>query len=242
MDWRTANTSVAVAVPFLVDGEFVIPDAGSVTLTVRGNDGAVLAGYNELPIADVTQTSTLLTIAPEANGIGANPMETRYLRVSYLVGNVPGLFSYAYRLTPFLPITAGPEDVRRVTGIDYKALPDSDVDVHEAYFKLAKDVGAVFVTALTSPGRAAISANNMIALQAAILLLPSLQNRVMKSETSHNEIYIRNTLDLAQLAADLQAALLDETNAMLEELGNAVTSVISPIFLVTSPVDVITGA
>lgn len=242
MDWRTASTSVAVAVSFLADGEFVIPEAGSVTLTLRGNDGTVLAGFNEVPVVDPESTTMLLTLPPEVNGIGSNPLETRYVRISYRVGNTPLAFEYVYRLTPFLPVAATAFGVRSVIGVDFKTLPDSDVDLYEAYFKLKKDVGALFVTALTTAGQAAIYANNMITLQAAILLLPSLQNRVMKSETSHNEIYLRNTLDLEALSASLESRLLEETAAMQDASDNPVTSAITPIFFVTSPVDVITGA
>lgn len=243
MDWRTANASVAVAVSFLEDGEFIIPTSGSVTLTVRGNTGVVLTGYDNLPVADPGSSSTLVTLPVGVNQLLTGDLETRYVRVSYLAGNVPLTFDYAYRLTPFLPISASPLDVRRLTGIDSKALPDADIDLHEAYYALKADVGDNFVTALTTTSRASILANNMIALKAAILLIPSMQNRVMKSETSHNEIYIRNAIDLDALLFSLTNRLADETSAMLETVtGSPATDTVTAIFFLTSPVDVITGA
>ncbi len=241
MKWRTADVDAVVAVEFLVGGEYVIPDAGTLSATVRGNSGDFLPGFNPLSLQNVSGTMTTFVI-PASNNSIMGPLETRWVSVSFKVKGFPQVIDQSYRLTPFLPIQKTFDDVRNLVGATYTELPDNSIDLIEAYFKLSFDIGSAFAPALLMANRASICANNLIALQAAITALPSLQTRMLKGEISHGEEWQRSKVDFVQLLADLRNAFNMELSALNNVLSGVTASTsISPIFIVTSPVDPITG-
>lgn len=243
MDWRTAGAGTVVAIRFVVDGEFIIPDASSLMLTIRDNAGAIISGYNGVGLSNATTPNYTIPVLAAVNDIDpAVTFETRYVSVAFTYQGLPYTIKHTYRLTPFLPIQKVAEDVRQLIGATYTELPDEAIDLVEAYFKLVTDVGTNFTTALVRSDRAVICANNMIALQAALTTLPGLQSRLMLTETSHNEIYKRHTIDFAVLEENLEQALAAELLAMTGIVMSTVpSSTVPTIFATSNPVDVITG-
>ena len=243
MDWRITDKDAVIAIEFMRDGEFAIPDVGSVTLTLRGNDGAVLPGFDELPVID-NGTSTQTVTIPQAQNqiaVGAK-LETRYGAISYSVDAVPHNYGFVYRLTPFLPLQQTVGGVRAFIGADSAELPDSDIDLMEAYFALEALLGVKFTEALTATSRASLIANRMLGLKAAITTLPSMQTRLRKSQTSHNEQIQKFVINFEQLKADLEKDLLDATTELTDLIDGPTTTAVTPIFQLSQPIDVITGA
>ncbi len=241
MKWETADESSVVTCQTTALGEFVIPDAGSLTVTLRDHTGAVLAGYDALSLPDVALPLVQLVVPSGINAIDpAGLAETRYVKFSFTVSGLPYSQSANYRLTPFLPIQKNAQNVRDLLGAAETELPDSAIDLIEAYFKLADEVGVAFTAAMIATTRANICANNMVALQAAITTIPAMQTRLLKSEKSHDEGFERSKIDFAKLEVDLVAQLAGETASMIDGTVIAVSS--PAIFAVTTPTDIITGA
>lgn len=243
MDWRITDKDAVIAIEFMRDGEFAIPDAGSVTLTLRGNDGTVLPGFDATPVVSNGTSTQTVTIPQAENQIAVDAkLETRYGAVSYSVDGVPHSTGFVYRLTPFLPLQQTVAGVRALIGADSAELPDSDIDLMEAYFALEALLGVKFTEALKATSRASLIANRMLGLKAAITTLPSMQTRLRKSQTSHNEQIQKFDVKFDQLKADLEQALIDATKDLTDLIDGPVTSAIIPIFQLSQPVDVITGA
>lgn len=242
MDWRITDKDAVIAVEFLQLGEAAIPDSGSVKLTLRGNDGTILPGFDASPVTDFGLPNQSVTIPQAANQIAPTAkFETRYGLLEYKVGGVALGLRFVYRLTPFLALQSTAADVRALIGADVVELPDSDIDLVEAYFKLSQSVGVKFTEGLTATNQASLIANRMVSLQAAIAVIPSLQTRLRKSQTSHNEQIQKFDVKFDQLKADLLQALLDATQE-LTDLEGVTASPIIPIFQLSQPIDVITGA
>lgn len=238
MDWRIAGEDVVLIIETRLGGQFVIPDPGSLTLTVRDNGGAPISGYDQLALSDSTLSSTIVTIAASANAIDAGALfETRYVSLSYRVAGRPLSRYIRYRLSPFIPIQGTPDDVRALVGADQKELPDEDIDLVEAYFFLLNEQGNAFKDALSSTTAQGIYANKAVELQAALETLPGLPGKMSQMEAFNNAQRQRPKLDFEALRNDLQSRLQDALNLALS--AETVTPI---LFRVTTPVDVITGA
>src|SRR5687768_15067284 len=118
MEWRTEGRDNTFHIPILLDGEFAVPDPGSIKLTLRGNDGAIVAGYDQLAQPDTGMSSVSVVTPAAVNGIGASSFETRYIIIDYAVDGKPCVAQKSYRLSVFLPthVTAGV--VRTFLGMD----------------------------------------------------------------------------------------------------------------------------
>lgn len=242
MEWRIAGEVAAVAAEFLIDGEYVTPDGGNITVTIRGNTGVIISGYDSLPITSLDPNKVVYSVPADVNEIAVDALfETRYATFYYTVDANPYTVPVVYRLTPFLGLQLTPNNVRDLIGVQETELPNSVIAMEESYFDLLSIYGTDFTTAMSSSNRATIAANKMVALKAAINVLPSLQARMFKIETSHNETRERNKMDFERLKNDLMQALAEAAEVMLEEVGNAAAFNTSH-FLVVTPTDPITGA
>ena len=237
--WKLANVATKIYVEFKKDGEFVIPDAGSILLTIRGNSGAAIGGYNGVQLADVTGTTLLYTVQASVNLIPENTTESRYVSVSYTSDGVPLTFNFNYRLSGFLPITVQPQDVRNILGVRDLEVRDEDVDLHEAYFDLLR-TNSTLSEALTSVTGRANYANRAIALKSALTLLPSMPVRALKEDALNNATQIRATIDWEALKVQLE----DELSKALENLAVDVEPETSlpVLFALVTPTDPVTNA
>lgn len=236
MQSRTAGEDQLFFVDILVDGEFAVPDAGSIKLTLRDNPGSIFTGFNAVAQVDTNLSTVLVTVPSAQNSIGSALFETRYVKLDYKVGGRPFSESFMYRLTPFLPIQSTERDVRGLVGADEKELPDEDIDLVKSYFILLDEYGAAFGTALTDSTVGGLYANQAIAIHAALEVLPSLQLKIRQVEKFNNAESQRGKIDFEQLKEDLQELLTRN----LEQVFSAnVTSQV--VLMVSSPTDVITG-
>lgn len=239
MKSEIAGSPVRLHVEFKVDEEFVMPDPGSVFLTIRGTDGALLDGYIQAPQPNPTINSLNLILPADINLLGQDSdFEIRFCRVDFLYENKPQSVEISYRLIPFIAMTANPDSVRAVIGCRYQELPNEDIDLYSAYLSLKSYSG--FVVALQSSSVMNLKANRALELREAIRVIPSLQNRLFNKEEKDNAAVTRNKLDLDRLVMDLSAAL----GLLLDELSVNVGGLVSDapsIMVVSSPIDPVTG-
>lgn len=232
-------TGLRLDVDLKIGNDFAIPDDGSLTLTVRGEDGAAFAGFDKLLLPDTALNHIAVEIPDTVNTLAAGKdVGTRYVEVAFTVDGKSGMVKVIYRLIKFMPVEVGPEQVRQALGISYEELPDSSVDLYLTY--LVRAIRPSFVTALQSGTVAAMYANQVLVYAEALRLAPSLQARILKQEEKDNALYTRFTVNFDKLIVDLEAALtaaeagLDAATGETELAGNA-------FLIVTQPTDRVTG-
>lgn len=236
--WHIAGEAIGLYVEFKKDGEFMPPDIGSIKLTIRDYTGVPLAGFNHAVQADVLGTSVLLNVPQSANLVNEG-VENRFVRVNFRVGGIPCIWSDAYKLTAFLPISVLPSDVRNLLGARDKEIKDDEVDLYEAYFTLLRSNSGINIALVQTDDRA-MFANRAIALQAALMLLPSMPVRIMKEDALNNASQVRATIDWEKIKAALLAELAVAIGGFLPELSTGFT--LNALFIKSNPTDPVTNA
>ncbi len=242
--WTTAGEDLTIAFGFMHDGQYIIPDADSVKVTLRDNDGLTIQDWSRAVQPDPNSTSFALVIPAAINNIpGGNALETRYVRVEYAFEGKPHAKNISYRLTPFIPIQATPAGVRNRLGATETEMPDDSIDVHEAYYKLLPSYPEVLPTAMTSTDASCIAANNAIEIKAALELMPGISGKMLQSETQDNGMYARMKVNFERLQALLEQQLINELQMMVEVSSGIITAPGGgTLMLLTNPANVITGA
>lgn len=237
MNWQLSNKACTLYVEFKKDGEFVIPDAGSIKFTLRSNPGTVLV--NAAAVPDPASTVTTVVVSQANNTITAGTVESRYGLIEFTFGTQPLTAELTYRLSDFLPLTAKPELVRRLLGVRYGELPDNDIDLYESYYDLLRSYSTL-ATALVTTDTRAMNANRAVALHCALSLIPSMPTRAAKQDSLNNATLLRQTIDWDAIQAKLQGELADA----LAGLDLVVSTVVSApsLFVLVTPTDVITNA
>jgi hypothetical protein len=240
MQWRLSGQLQAFLLSLMVDGQFVEPDAGSVSVTLRGNDGSILDGIISSAVSG-TQVTVITTA--DQNALADDKLfETRYIHLNYTVNEVPSTARQVYRIHRFIPHTVETDNVRALVGAEFEELPDSAIDVTASYFTLLNSFGEKLPQALARSDAACLAANSAIALQSAIELCPSMPSRLLKSEKADTSAYERSTIDFAKLEADLRGKLADALEQITTAIDGVESTVTLPTFFaVTNQTDRITN-
>lgn len=241
MTWTIDGEDTTVTFDFTLDGQFVLPDEGSVKVTVRSSDGAPFPGWNQEVQDGVFNTTLNLKIPATLNAIPEGlSFETRYVRVQYTVDGLPRSETKHYRITPFIPLQTSEDKVRARLGASEKEVPDSDIDLHAAYYKLIDSGQVNLSVAMKSNTGAAIAANNAVEIKAALEHLPALASKLAQSESQDNATRVRMKLDIPALRKDLLSTLAEELNSMSTLMGG-LAEVTPTLMMLVTPTDVITG-
>ena len=234
----TADDSVTILVPFLVDSEYVVPDTGSVTFSLRDNNGSLVVTDQALT---PTATEIAVTIPSQYNA-KALPTELRTLIVKYTVGTAPYQVTVPYRLNAWLNIGVTPAEVRKHLGLSTTELPDADVDFYDAYYLLDAQLAgmgspATMAAALSSGTLNAKYANDALIYKAAFDLLPSLPERLLRREQA-------GTMSSERFGNYDFGALHDQLTDLLEDTLTNITNIQStfpPLLVVGRRLDIIKG-
>lgn len=232
------GADVSVRVMFEALGQPKVPDAGTVSWTLRGDAGTVLLA--DQPVTPAAGASyVVVTVLAAQNAITAR-YEKRTLLTKFRASGAWFTVTTRYLLVPFLNVEIGPENVRRFLGVSAKDLPDDEVDLTRAYLGIETTVTqAVLDAALAGTPVQRKAANDAILYSMVIESVPSLRLSLAQSETDGPLSFSRfrdgpNFDQLRNDAADLRSIALDILT------GRAGT--VHPIISATSPTDVITGA
>ena len=233
-----SGSDVTLSIPFLVNGEFATPDAGSVTFSVRDNSGTLL-------ITNQAYTPTnnvgLITV-PAVYNTKTLTTENRAVIVNYSVASQLYQMVQRYRLTDWFNFTCGPDDVRAQLGVSSTELPDADIGIVDGYFSLKDDLNTNYQTnldaALTAGGLMTSYANIAVVCQTCHDLFGSLRLRALNKEQSGTTSYQR----FASINWD---RVEDDVSARMEQAIQFITGVTAsfpPIFVGGSRTDPITNA
>jgi hypothetical protein len=242
--WTLAGEDAEVVIDLEVDGQFVAPDAGSITVTLRDKEGVAIPDWNKssLPNTDKSQVSFTipgaLTFLETAEQLGAI-----YVKLEWKSEGTPYSVSRIIRLAHFAPIQASEDGVRNRLGAGRDEIPNSSIDLYAAYYRLLPMYPDVLPTALRSGvASACLAANNSIEIQAALVHLPALAAKLAQVDTQENTSKTRMKMDLDKLEESLRNSLDQELAEMEATLiGQSTSTVVTNLLLVT-PTDVITGA
>ena len=155
----------------------------------------------------------------------------RELSWSYLSGGATVSGSARWTLEGAIPFGAREDGVRQKLGLDNSAdLPDSEIPLMKGYLKFQSLMGASALTALeTTTDYNQVLIIDAIEASAALYLLPTLQIRVAKTETSGTNTYTRQNIDWEMLEARLQSYVSEA----VETVGSSPTSNSISMFIVT---------
>jgi hypothetical protein len=232
--WFFAGENVTLNFDFKVDGEFVVPTSASYLL--RNHAG--LAVGSAVTLTGLT-TSASITIPAISNELTVGSLyENRFVLVSFIHNGRNHTLVQPYKIAPFMPITAVPDDVRRLVGLSEAELPDRDIDIMSAYFQLYDAYATDFSNQLVATNYKNRLANESIALQAAIDVAISFPLRVPVSVRNEDSQFARTTnIDWAGLEINLRRQLQQSLTAVI-----SVEETIVDVFSVSIPTDPVTGA
>lgn len=225
-------------VRFKVEDDFVVPDADSVKVTIRGQSGSVVSGWNRKAVDHAGKSAITLVIDGAANQTTGGQREKRTVIVEFEIDDVVHKCQSSYFVTDYLNITATPDDVRRVFGAEPSELPDSMISIEDAYYDLVRiydnktDLDAAFVDSDNMQ-----MANQLVVAQAASKVLQAMQVRLNKIDASDQESFTRFEVDFPALANSI-ARLGSEAADVVFQRGD----VTSNLFTKVTPTDVVTGA
>lgn len=233
------GTAYTLTFPFIVDGEYVVPDDGSVTYTLFDNSGAAVSGQTDQAVTTDNATDHIqITIASGQQTIaGGKTFEQRTVRVKYKVDAKDFSVEDWYYVTNNLNFRVRPQDVISTLGIKEGEALLEEVDLIGAYFRIADALGApAFSTALSSGGINQINANSAIKYAAAIDLATVIEMKAFRKFGNELNYARFDKIDFAAIRAGLQDKLSDALTA-----AGGVNFLSGSLFAVTSPVDPMTG-
>lgn len=228
-----------LTVEFFQQGEYVVPDEGSVSYTLYDNAGAAIGAQTDQAVAtDNTTQTAQITIAGTYHTIGASmDFEQRKLIVSYEIEGKAFTTEQWYYVTGNLNLRVRPQEVLQLLGIREGEALLEEIDLVQAYFKVSSAMGAsVFSTALSSGGIAQIKVNEAIKITAALDLAGVIELKAFRKFGNELNYSRFEKIDFNGIRAGLRNSLADALSAAT---GTASTS--PSLFTVTQPVDPLTG-
>lgn len=205
------------------------------------------AGYPDGNIAYTLSTGTSDVVTPQPGAVSVNvfipAIENtlpgselfgyRDLTWSYLTGGVSVSGSSRWTLEGSIPFGATAEGARSKLGLDIAAdLPDEQVPLLKGYYRIQTAIGETALAALESGSsyqRLLIS--DAIEASAALILLPTMQVRLAKTETSGTNSYTRQNIDWELLAGQLQSFVAEALSVV-----TSATTTSQSLFSVTAAV------
>lgn len=229
---------VSLLIPFKLDGDYVVPDVGSVAYTLRDNAGAPVAGHTNVAVTTTTNTTSIpIPFGSNVHTL-VEDVEVRTLQVKWQKNGQSFVYMTSYRVVPWANYIVTGHSVRVLLGVGEHELPDEDIDLFAAYMEMDATLGGTILDdALVAGTRGTLKANEAIACLAAIEVLPSLQLRALQRERveDHEQTRLGN-INFRKLGTDLSEKLA----AAVAVLTNSEATV-PTLFTLGTPTDAITG-
>jgi hypothetical protein len=163
----------------------------------------------------------------------------RAILVSYESNGVTYHNTVRYRVHPYLNFHAGPDNVRSYLGVHSSELPDNDIDLVSAFYRLQLEATGIDLASKFSSGTVeAFTANQALVYMAALEVIPSFQLRIAQRQTSDGSSLSRlENLDFKAMEEKARQDLAGALASIKDE-----TQVGSPLMVVTNDTDLFSGA
>ncbi len=223
MQYVWQATASSHTLPFLVDGQYVVPDHDSVFFAVFGPNVSILVVDTPVDHAGMTQVS--VTISAVVNTPSA-VTEPRWIVYRFTVGGLPYTAQVVYTVTPPILLTVSPDHVRAELGVSLAELPDNDLDL----------VAAVLDLTAGYPSATQTQLDKASVLSEALRVLPSCRNRAAQTVISGTEEFTRAKPEWDRLESDLRGRLFTLLDSM-----TTTPSVARTYLTISTPTDPVFG-
>lgn len=238
---RSYLVDQAALIPVLFSelGEPFIPDADSVTWTLRSQSGAVVSGFVDVSVTTgPTDVQVNITIPALQNTISSGLLfEKRTIMVSALRGGKPWMHRVSYYVVPWSNHIVDAAYARSLVGLDDSDVPDSDLDIFNAYLVMSQRLGQTEMEdALSSGTEQEMLVNRAIAARALLDAMPAISNRILKRRTDGSIQAERFKFDRELMEAALRGHIDQAVLSVFGETGESTL-----LFSFGAPTDPITG-
>jgi hypothetical protein len=210
------------------------PPLGTVVWVARDITGTQLATGTITPTTGAV--STVITVPAQYNTLGVNdPLRvTRDLSWSYTTTGGARAGRERYFVEGVIPFPVSEASVRNMLGAPDHNLPDAEIDLVSAYWRMQTDATAALLLTFeqTDGVDAAIIARGIEAM-AALEVLPTMPLRMALKEGSATDSYTRFDTDWEKIEANL----LQTVHAALAVVSGEAAFNPGSIFQLTQPVD-----
>lgn len=211
------------------------PPTGSVVWVVRDITGAQLATGSSAPATDAV--SVVLTVPVEINTLSpTEPLRvTRDLSWSYqIAGGELRSGRERYFVEGSVPFPVSEAGVRNMLGAPAHNLPDNEIDLISAYWRMQTNADAALLSAFenTDGSNSTVIARGIEAL-AALEVLPTMPLRMALKEGSATDSYTRFDTDWEKI----EAGLLEIVRGAVEVVTGIEAFSVGAIFMLTQPID-----
>lgn len=237
-----SGTNLNLPIDFIVDGDFVVPDSTSVTVTVSDLSGDTITGFDALAITGLDENSTHFTLTiPDTANTKTDSYEIRFVHCDFTVDSKVYQVRTTYQIVDRVDLPIAPQEIRNLLGLSSSELPDENIDLMKAYLDAEEDAGESLNTLITT-GDTAQYIFEAVKLKAALNVLPVLELVAVQSEQADNVVYKRfQSIDFDAI----RDAYSKRYNSLLQKAipDLAGSESFSPVFSVLSfGDDSITGA
>lgn len=203
----------------IVSFEAGTPDGDISYLLSTGTTGMLTPGAGAV--------SVTIPVPPLENTLPAGELfGYREASWSYTTGGVTVTGSERWTLEGNIPFGATCDGARAKLGLDIAAdLPDDQIPLVRSYFKFQAEVGEATLAALeTGTAYQRMLICDAIEATAALALLPTMQVRLAKSETSGTNTYVRQDIDWKLLANQLEGFIAEALAASAPNIARVFDS------------------
>lgn len=218
-------------------------DPASPTLAayiVRDMDGVIVQSTPITVAPD--KTDAWITIPANVHALDAGEKYRQHrIDVSFTAENMVFDKQYAYYVVPDLFISHTADEVRKILGASQTEVPDSDIDFYRSYIDLSSGkYGDDFLAALSSDNLDLVfAAKQLIFWHSMLGLVPVLRMRQYKSVESETSKITR--IATSQSLEPVEKLINDRYDQYLSMIFTSTTPIAPAFFIVTTPVDPVTG-
>lgn len=232
MDRCYLNEDKNLTFEFKVDGDLVVPDIASVTYTLRGSDGAIISGHENVSLPVVNSRHILKVPSAVHTSEGY-----RHVEVNFKFQGSAFILKTSYKVTIYVPIAATTDRVRGLLGLVSHELSDSDINLFASYRKLKTKISDMD-SLLVETGEQSEFANEAIAVQTALDLMSTVPLRALM--TDKGDVGTATRFSKIDFKA-LESRLAEQLASLVATLTGTPESA-PTIFTVTNPTDPFTGS
>lgn len=236
----TVDRPLLIRVDFVDAHGYDLTGVNTVKYTLYGHSGSAIRQDVAVSVAENAKYTSISLLSSDNTISGSRRFEKRQLFVSWLSQGNEYTVVKRYRILPFLNYSVAYDDVRALLGLNSDDLNDDEIDIFSAFLSIDGEITtSVLTTALASGTSLEMSANRLIAIEAALLTIPSLELRTAASVVDGNRRWdrFRTPPDWNAIASRLGAMKAQALATITETAQDSPT-----LTLMSTPTDVITGA
>lgn len=225
----------------LVDNHGIdLTGVNAVSYTLYDHSGSAIRQNVNVSVAAGANYVSIPLLGSDATIASGRRFEKRQLFVTWQSQGQEYSATKRWRVIPYTDYSATQTDVRALLGLNDDDLNDDEIDLFSAFLSIEDEVTQSTLTAALQSGTSLeMQANRLIAVEAALLVLPSLELRTAASVVDGNRRWdrFRTPPDWEVIGARL-GALKAQMLATVTGTPQGGPTLMS----VSTPTDVITGA